>query len=40
MAVVRVRGRGQVTIPLSLHKDLHLDEEADVDGGSRPVMCS
>ena len=28
MAVVRVRGRGQVTIPLSLRKDLHLDEEA------------
>ena len=26
MAVVRVRGRGQVTIPLSLRKDLHLDE--------------
>jgi len=28
MAVVKVRGRGQVTIPLSLRKDLHLDEEA------------
>ena len=27
MAVVKVRGRGQVTIP-SLRKDLHLDEEA------------
>ncbi len=27
MAVVKVRGRGQVTIPLSLRKDLHLDEE-------------
>ncbi|HEX7094060.1 MAG TPA: AbrB/MazE/SpoVT family DNA-binding domain-containing protein [Nitrospiraceae bacterium] len=28
MAVVKVRGRGQVTIPLSLRKDSHLDEEA------------
>jgi bifunctional DNA-binding transcriptional regulator/antitoxin component of YhaV-PrlF toxin-antitoxin module len=28
MAVIKVRGRGQVTIPLSLRKDLHLDEEA------------
>ena len=28
MAVVKVRGRGQVTIPLSLRKELHLDEEA------------
>jgi len=28
MAVVRVRGRGQVTIPLSLRKELQLGEDA------------
>lgn len=28
MAVVKVRGRGQVTIPLSLRKDLGLGEDA------------
>ncbi|MBA5865421.1 MAG: hypothetical protein GDA67_01860 [Nitrospira sp. CR1.3] len=27
MAVVKVRGRGQVTIPLSLRKDLRIGEE-------------
>lgn len=27
MAVVKMRGRGQVTIPQSLRKDLHLDDE-------------
>lgn len=28
MAVVKVRDRGQVTIPLSLRKELHLDEDS------------
>jgi bifunctional DNA-binding transcriptional regulator/antitoxin component of YhaV-PrlF toxin-antitoxin module len=28
MAVVKVRGRGQVTIPLSLRKELQLGEDA------------
>jgi AbrB family looped-hinge helix DNA binding protein len=28
MAVVKVWGRGQLTIPASLRKELHLDEEA------------
>lgn len=27
MAVVKMRGRGQVTIPQSLRRDLHLDDE-------------
>jgi bifunctional DNA-binding transcriptional regulator/antitoxin component of YhaV-PrlF toxin-antitoxin module len=28
MPMVKVRGRGQVTIPLSLRKDLQLDDDA------------
>lgn len=27
MAVVKMRGRGQITIPQSLRKDLHIDDE-------------
>ncbi|MEW6325255.1 MAG: AbrB/MazE/SpoVT family DNA-binding domain-containing protein [Nitrospirota bacterium] len=31
MAMVKVWGRGQLTIPASLRKELHLDEEATLN---------
>lgn len=31
MAVVKLWGRGQLTIPAPLRKELHLDEEATLD---------
>ena len=31
MSIARVRGRGQVTIPVSFRKQLHLDEDATVN---------
>ncbi len=31
MAIVKVWGRGQLTIPASLRKELHLDEEATLN---------
>ena len=31
MSIARVRGRGQVTIPVSFRKQLHLEEDAAVN---------